>query len=144
MSALTVYQGLEAVFRGVESLRTVLLGEPSGDMDLPGLYTALEGFDRPLAGQPPADNLTGMDYRFVHRLVIRWVDFQQAEMQLLTFVNAIPAAVDADPRLGGRLTKGIARIQAGDAGFANIGGTKYRVLDFTSTVLEKAPRSSGL
>jgi hypothetical protein len=144
MSALTVYQGLESVFRGVDSLRTIMLGEPTGDLDLPGLYTAFESFDRPLEGRPPGDNVTGMTYRFVHRLMIQWVDFQQAEMQLLTFINKIPFAVASDPQLGGRITSGVAKIVAGDAGFVTIGGVKYRVVDFRSETLEKGARSSGL
>lgn len=144
MTALIVYQGLESVFRTVDGLRTILLGEPTGDLDLPGMYSAFESFERPMAGRPPADNLTGMRYRFVHRLMLRWVDFQAAEMQLLTFINKIPAAIDADPRLGGRITSGDVRIVAGDAGFVTLGGAKYRVVDFRSEILEKGARSTGL
>ena len=144
MSAVTVYQGLESIFRTVDGLRTVMLGEPTGDMDLPGLYTAFDDFDRPLEGRPPGDNVTGMTYHFVHRLMIQWVDFQQAEMQLLTFINKIPSAVAHDAQLGGRLTSGTAKIVAGRAGFVTIGGVKYRVVDFRSETLEKGARSSGL
>lgn len=144
MSALTVYQGLEERFRTVEGLRNIILGEPTATHDLPCLYTALEGFDRVLGGLPPADNLTGMTYRFAHRLVIRWQDRPEAEEELISFVNSIPAAVDADATLGHRLGRGNARISAGLAGFQKIGGTEYRVLDFLSEVLEKAPRSAGL
>lgn len=137
MSALSVYQGLEERFRTVDGLRAVMLGEPTGDMDLPGMYTAYESFERPLRNSPPARNLTGMEHVFVHRLILRWQDFQQAEMQLLLFIDAVPDAIDRDPHLGGRLTRGVAAISRGVTGFVTIGGTKYRVIDFTSTVIEK-------
>lgn len=139
MSALTCYQGLEERFRTVSGLHSVVLGEPTGDLDLPGLYTAYIGFNRSQLGQ-----ITAMDHRFMHRLIIRWQDNAQAEMQLLTLLNAIPASVEADAQLGGRVPLGLARITDGDAGFATIGGVKYRVVDYTALVTEKAPVRSGI
>ena len=108
MSALTCYQGLEERFRTVSGLHSVVLGEPTGDLDLPGLYTAYIGFDRTLG----RDQMTVMEHRFMHRLIIRWQDNAQAEMQLLTLLNAIPASVELDIQLGGRLLQGIARISS--------------------------------
>jgi hypothetical protein len=140
MSALTCYQGLEERFRTVTGLRSVVLGEPTGDLDLPGLYTAYIGFDRTLG----RDQMTVMEHRFMHRLIIRWQDNAQAEMQLLTLLNAIPASVELDIQLGGRLLQGIARITDGDAGFVTIGGVKYRCVDYTTLVTEKAPVRSGI
>lgn len=137
MSAVTVYQGLEERFRTVEGLKTIILGEPTGGHELPCLYTAYERFTRPLRNAPPARNLTAMDHTFAHRLLIRWQDFEQAEMQLLTFVDAIPDAIDRDPKLGGRLTKGYAAISEGITGFVTISNIKYRVIDFTSAIIEK-------
>lgn len=137
MSALLCWQGLEAIYRQIPGIRTVLLGSPSGDMDLPGLYTAYESFERPLRNSPPARNQTGMRHAFVTRLVIRWVDFQAAEMELIALLDAIPDAIDADLHLGGRLNAGAAYCPSGIAGFANIGGTDYRVVDYQVTVLQK-------
>lgn len=137
MSAVTVWQGLEERFKTVDGLRNIILGEPTAAHDLPCLYTAYERFTRPLRNSPPARNLTGMDHVFVHRLMLRWQDFEQAEMQVLIFVDTIPDAVDRDPHLGGRLTRGIAAISEGITGFQTISGTKYRIIDFTSTVIEK-------
>jgi hypothetical protein len=137
MSALTVWQGLEERFRTVQGLRTVLLGNPTGDLDLPGLYTAYQQFTRPLRNARPARNVTGMTHLFASRLVIRWVDFQQAEMQLLTLIDAIPDSIDLDPRLGGRLNSGLAYCADGISGFAEIGNVLYRVVDFSLQVLEK-------
>jgi len=137
MSALTVYQGLESVFRGIVGLRSVILGEPTGNMELPGLYTAYQEFTRPLRNNPPARNLTAMDHTFACRLVIQWVDNANAEMQLLTLLDAIPDAIDANPNLSGKLPHGTCYINAGITGFATIGGVLYRIVDYTVHALEK-------
>jgi hypothetical protein len=139
MSASTVYAGLAERFATVSGIKQLGLGEPTSIHDLPALYSAYEGFERGQAGQ-----ITTMTHRFVHRLVIRWQEFAQAEAQLLTFIHAIPAAIDADPKLGGRIPSGLARITGAAGGFTTIGKTKYRVVDFTSEVLEKAPFQSGI
>lgn len=125
------------MFRQVEGVRTVLLGEPTGDMDLPGVYTAYTSFERPLRNNPPANNLTGMQHTFTTRLVIRWVENSQAEMQLITLLDAIPNAIDADPQLSGRITGGVARVTTGAAGYITIGGVLYRVIDYTIVILDK-------
>ena len=117
MSALTCWQGLEQVFRTIDGLRGVMLAEPTGDMDLPCLYTAYQSFDRPLRNSPPARNVTGMHHIFACRLVIRFVDNAQCEMQLLTLLDAIPDAIDLDPKLGGRVNSGMAYCGSGRDGF---------------------------
>src|SRR5262245_33375593 len=130
MSALVVYQGLEERFRTIDGLRGITLGEPTGDLDLPNLYLAYQQFDRPIRSAPPARNVSVMNHLFAARLVIRWVDNGQAEMQLLTLLDAIPDALDADPRLGGRLRDGYAYCSDGIAGFADIGDVRYRIVDY--------------
>lgn len=144
MSATTVYAGLAERLATVAGLKTIMLGEPTAIHEPPAIYTVFADFDRSFAGQPPADNLTAMTYHFQHRLYLRWQDNEQATAQLLSYVNVIPAAIDADARLGGRLGRGIAKMTRGDAGFITVGGTKYLVCDFTSEVLEKNTRSSGI
>ncbi len=137
MSAVTVWQGIEERMRTIDGLQTILLGEPQSVHNFPALYGAYERFTRPLRNAPPARNLTGMDHLFVLRLVIQWVDNPQAEMQLLSLLDAIPDAIDRDPKLGGRITGGMAYISDGAAGFAKIGGVDHRVVDYTLHVLEK-------
>lgn len=137
MSAVTVWQGLEERLRTVDGLQNVMLGEPQSVHDFPAVYGAYESFTHPLKSTPPARNLVGFDHLFMLRLVIRWVDNPQAEMQLLTLLTAIPLAIDADPKLGGRLLGGMANISDGAAGFADVGGVKHRVVDYTCHVLEK-------
>lgn len=144
MSATIVWAGLRERFLTVAGIKTVQLGEPTAIHEPPALYTVLAGFDRVFGGKPPADNLTGMTYRFQHRLYLRWQDNAQATAELLSFVNVICAALDADAQLGGRLGRGFAKITGAEAGFVTVATAKYLVCDFSSEVLEKAPRSSGI
>lgn len=139
MSALSCWQGIANAIRGVEGLRGVTLGEPTGDMDLPCLYIAYASFGHPLRNTPPGRNMTGTSHAFAARLVIQWVDNAQAEMQLITLVDRIPAAIDQDGHLSGILNSGIAYCDAGVTGFASIGSVLYRIVDYSITVLEKQP-----
>lgn len=139
MSAMTMYQGLEERFRTIAGLANIILGEPTAVHETPALYTALARFERSQHGQ-----VTAMRYVFTHRLIIQWQDNGAAEMQLLTLLNAIPASIDGSPTLGGRITQGLATMTAGDAGYIEIGSTKYRICDMTSEVIEKAAVRSGL
>lgn len=141
MSALTAWQGLEAAFRTIDGLRGITLGEPSGDLDLPAIYGAYQQFTRPLRNSPPARNQTGMGHIFACRLVIRWVENAAAEMQLITLLDAIPDAIDADPHLSGRVNDGMAWCPAGVSGFATIGGVLYRVVDYEVRVMHKIEAS---
>ena len=129
MSAVTVWQGLEERLRTVDGLQNVLLGEPSSVHDWPAIYGAYERFTLPLKISPPARGIVGFDHVFVLRLCIQWVDNPQAEMQLLSLLTAIPLAIDADRKLAGRIGGGMAHIDEGAAGFAEIGGVKCRVVD---------------
>jgi hypothetical protein len=139
MSATTVYAGLAERFATVDGIKKIILGEPSGALDPPILYTAYEGFTRGQAGQ-----VTTMTHRFTHRLLITWQEFSQAEARLLSFVNALAAAVDADPKLGGRVASGMARVTEASSGFVTIGSTKYRVIDVTTETLEKGAWQGGI
>ena len=129
--------GLEERFRTIPGIGSVELGEPTGNMTLPCLYTVYGSFERPLRNSPPARNQTGMKHILGTRLVIQWVDFGAAERQLFTLVDLIPASIEADPHLGGRLNAGAAYCAAGVSGHAVIGEVKYRVVDYEITILEK-------
>lgn len=137
MTALAVANGFLAVFRQIDGLRTVRLGEPSGNVELPCLYLAYQEFARPLRSNPPATNNTVMQHVFAARLQIQWVENENAEMQLVTLVDAIPDAVDRDPRLGGALTRGLAYVDAGRTGFVTISGVTYRIVDYTCRVKDE-------
>lgn len=135
MSALTCWQGLEAIFKTV--VTNTMLGEPTTIQEAPALIVVYGSFDHPLKNNPPARNLVGFDHVFAVRLAIKWQENPAAEMQLVTLVDQIPEAVDADPHLGGRLTRGIASISSAVTGFAEYGKEKYRIVDYTCAVIEK-------
>jgi hypothetical protein len=105
----------------------------------PVLYTLLDKFDRDTSGQ-----VTAMKYRLLHRMVFQWQDNAESESAMLSFVHSVPAAFDLDPTLGGRLEKGVARIAEAASGFVVISNTKYRCLDFFSSIVSKAPYRSGI
>lgn len=138
MSAVSVWIGLEERFRTIEGIDGgVHLGEPTAITATPYLYAAYDTADQLLRSQAPARNQDGITHTFGVRIVFDYQENAQAEMQLLTLADSVPAAINTDPRLGGRLQAGIARSMNAASGFAVIAKKTYRVLDFVVTVLEK-------
>jgi hypothetical protein len=134
MSATTIYEGLATVFANLPDIRNVILGEPTAIHELPAIYTAYAGFERVTASQQVM-----MTHTFTHRLIIRFQDQQEAEAQLLALLHQVPIAIDQDPKLGGIIDAGMARCTGGQAGFLSINATLYRIVDYTTSVLEKGP-----
>lgn len=132
MSYATVLAGLNARLATVAGLNAVLDYVPTSVHEPPILYSRLERVTITRSGQVRATT-----YRILHRVVIRWQDNEQAEVEASPFVNSVPLAVEADPHLGGGLVSGYAEISECESGFAEIGEVTYRVLDFYSTVVEK-------
>jgi hypothetical protein len=139
---------LHRLFAGVPGLAkldengnpvNLLRYEPRVIQVTPTLYTLLDSFQRDTSGQ-----VTAMRYRILHRVVLQWQDNAESEAALEPLIQAVPAAVDADPTLGGLLEKGVARIGDGSTGFVVISNTKYRCIDFFSDVLTKGPYRSGI
>ena len=85
-----------------------------------------------------------MPIRFVARIYFLWQEFSEAELQLDPFVNAIGAAIDEDPQLGGKLTRGYARVTDAKAGWVAVGGVVYRILDTFIEAVDKAAFASGI
>jgi hypothetical protein len=139
MSYETVVEGLHERFATVEGIVGIQLGEPASIQATPYLYTLLDEVERTQAGQ-----MTMMRYRSLHRLCFDTQDMEAAEAQLAGYVNAVPASVDADPQLTGRITGGLARISQGRATWVKLNGTLFRCLDYTSDVLEKGAYRGGL
>lgn len=128
-----------ATVAGIDS-QALLKYEPEVVEQTPLLYTLLDGFARDNAGQ-----VTMMRYRILNRLVLQWQGNNElSEQELMSFVHSIPAAVDADPTLGARITMGLAKVSEGQSGFVIISSTKYRCLDFFVEATTKAPVRSGI
>lgn len=117
----------------------VLGYEPKTVQQTPTLYGILQSFRRQQSGQ-----VTEMIYTMQWRLCVQWQDNEQAEALLLPFVNSIPAALDQDARLGGLISRGIAKVLSGQAGYASIAAVLHRTLDYQVEVLDKGPYKGGL
>lgn len=148
MSYVTVRDGLHERFATIPGLAqygpdgqivNILPYAPTSIHILPTLYTVLDRFERATAGQ-----VTVMRYRLLHRYVVAWQDDAVAESQIDALINALGAAVDADPQLGGRIPSGLAQIVEGQGLFYKLSGTVYQALDCYSAVVEKAPYRSGI
>ena len=137
MSYDAIVQGLEERLRAVEGINQVLDHEPTS-IESVSIVSVLDSFNR----EQSRGQVTTMVYRTIHTLVLRWQDNAQAERELRPFINRVCAAIDADPSLGGRCAT--AKIVSGSAGFADISGVRYRIVDFISEVTEKKPFQSGI
>lgn len=135
MSAVTIWHALEVRLRTIQGLPNIMLGEPTAIHEAPALIVVYGSQDVILKSSPPARNLNGVSHVFALRLAIKWQDNPSAEMQLLTLVDAIPAAVDA--HLGDTMGKGLARVSGAVTGFAEYGTEKFRIADYTCTIFEK-------
>jgi hypothetical protein len=136
MSYSEVVAGLKARYATLSAIKVRLDGEPTAVQDSPLIYTVLDSFKRAYKG-----TVVEMRYRLMSRLCIRWQYPEQSEATLISLVNAIPLAIDADWRLSGA-ARG-ASVQTGDAGWVSIGGIEYRTLDFYIEVLEVGALESG-
>ena len=131
MSYAAVSEGLNAAIATVTALKAVLDYEPATLQTSPIVYSILDGFDRQVTGLT-----TRTVYRTLHRLCIRYQEPETSEAVVQALADSIAEAVEADPKLGGRMRPGDAQITRGDAGWASIGGTTCRIVDFYSEVLE--------
>jgi hypothetical protein len=144
MSYETIVAGYAEVFAAVDGLSAaqVLDYEPSSINPGPGepvMYFLLESFQRSAKGQ-----VRRMDYTTTGRLCFLWQDNEAAEVELRPFVNALPAALDADPFLGGRLAGdgagylgGYAECSGAVVVYVEIDGVKYKAIDYTLPAFEK-------
>ena len=139
MSYATVLAGLKLRFATVPGIKTILDYEPTSIQDAPLLYMLFDNAPRTQTGQ-----MTVMPYRVLCRLCIRWQDNEYAEQELIPFVNSLPAAIDQDATLGGRITSGMARVTNIQGVFVTIGNTLYRALDVTVEATDKGPWKGGL
>jgi hypothetical protein len=126
-----VLDGIEDRLETISGL-TVLIGAPTSVHALPAIYTILDGITWEQYGRTLAPR-----YRLLHRVVVRWQDNAQAEVELAEFANSIKAAIEADHHLDGLLgdSAGV-EIRNADADWIEIGGTLYRCLDIYSEILD--------
>jgi hypothetical protein len=133
---VAIRAGLKTAFLTVVGIGPVLMYPPKMIPANKTLYTARTGFETTRSGQVRAYR-----WNFTSRLAILWQDEEQGEVDLDSLTQAIVAAIDADPHLGGALNSGLAEITAGDDGWFSISGGQtpiwYRFCDFDVSALEK-------
>lgn len=139
MSYADVLLGLHNRFATVPGIKDILAYEPTSIQAYPTLYSMPTSGERSQAG-----HVTTMDYVTLHRLVFQWQEHKTAFSDLWPYINSLPAAVDQDPRLGGLLLNGIARMTRYEVVFTAIGGVEYLCLDWYSSVPEKGGYQGGI
>lgn len=139
VTAQEILEGIHERFQLVEGLKSIIAYEPTSIHDTPMIYSLYRNYERAERGQVLAETHT-----YQHRLAISFADPESAEAELLKIAVEIPASVEADPQLDGRLASGSVSVSAGSAGFIFVNGSVYRVLDFTSTAIVKRSVTRGV
>ena len=131
---------LESGLTGPQALVNVLDYEPPAVAATPMAYIFLGGWERNQTGQ-----VVTMRYTLIIRLVLLWQDNYEAERALIPYVNALPNALESDMTLGGGPDgRRVSQVRTGLAEYREIGGTVYRTMDTTISVLEKGGAGTGL
>lgn len=132
MSYSSVLDGLAERLKTVPGIANVLAYTPTALHDVPTLFSMPDEGTISRNGQ-----IVTREYKSSHYLCFRWQDAEQATREMVPFIDSIPAAVAADPHLGGRLKSGYAEIDEWETTWVTIGGVDYIALRFYSTVIEK-------
>lgn len=131
--------GLIERWQTIPALTNRVLGYEPTVPEPPMMYVLAESYTRAVVGQ-----LTVMRWRVIGRLVIKWQEFERAELELDSYLNAIAAAVDSDAYLGGRINGGMAQVGDAKGGWMYFNGIQFRIWDTFVDVLDKAPYGSGI
>lgn len=110
--------------------------EPLAVYEPPLLYVLFSGFDDVTHNQQ-----VDRTYRFLVRGVFRWVDVEQAELEIDPFVDLLPTAIYTDVMLGGAVDRGRATVERMAGAFLqwNGDGPVFRCIDMTVAVTDKVP-----
>lgn len=136
-----IVSGLHTRFATVSGIAQILDYEPLTVHEPPILYSLFDRLENTFDdggvtfARPFARKLIAQKYRVLHRLVLRWVDVAQSEMELQPFVDALTAAVEADTTLGGVTQRDLAHIVEAQGVFVTIGGNVFRCLDCYSETI---------
>jgi hypothetical protein len=125
---LVALNALHAVLQEVTGIQYAMIGEPTSIQAPALIWSMLAGSDT-----ESLETIKRTTYRTEHTVAIRWQDSQAAELELLAYIDSIPAAVDRDPTLGGVVRD--CEITSAEAGFVTVGEQEYRTLAFTSEVV---------
>lgn len=137
MSRATIKAG---VIAAVKTVIPRTYGYEPQTIETPAAYVLADGGDAADRGQLLSDT-----HRFKIRLVLRWTENEQAELQLDSYLDSLPAALRHWLTDGGdtaRATLGqIGGSTASYTGYTttywNVSGVLFRIADFALTVLDK-------
>ena len=129
MSYSAIVSGIQTRLATITSLKANLVYAPKGIDDTPMTYILLDGAEL----THNAGTMTIM-YRVTVRLVTRWQENDQAEAEILPYVDSIVDAIRAAPMLGGAAYN--AWVSEIEGLWVTIGGIEYRAVDFTVRVKE--------
>ena len=132
MRLAAILDSLSSRYRQAHGLTAALTYEPRAVQAPPLVYSLLESFTRTETAAQAETR-----YRILSRVVIQWRDTEAAEHALMTYAEALPALIAADPQLGGLISRGRAHVTDAITGFLLIDGTEYRVLDLFVEVVDK-------
>jgi hypothetical protein len=141
MSYETAEAALRTAIKGVTGVGAVVSGQPASVQHWPLVYMAFDGMSRTQHGQ-----LTENRYRVLMRLCVPVQDNARVEAVIKPFVNRIPAAIDADPTLGGRVNLAYCEgspLGDGDT-YLEIAETTCRAVTFVAVLVEKGTYQSGI
>lgn len=119
-----------------------IIGEPKSVQSAPMVFSRAAD-DGGEAQDGKTFGLYRMVYRTQHTLVVNWVDWENAERELMDLIPKLIDAVRRDPRLGiiegsdpeqYLLPGGQCRITRWETGWAKIAEKTYRVADLFSEV----------
>jgi hypothetical protein len=117
--------GLKTAFEAVTGIHYVLDYEPLTVQDAPMLYLVATAGTRDSTVMPAIEV-----YQVNAVLVIRWQDNEGAEQEVIDLLPLCLAALDTDPTLGGVLGGGAAWIPSYSAGYQDVSGQVYRIIEF--------------
>lgn len=138
MSYATARDALLSVLDGLPGIQAVYGYQPA-TLTPPSAYVLFDSNPRSQSGQVVTNH-----YRVLIRVCLRWLDYEEAELDLANWINAVPALVDKHVRLVpapnavNAFTANDAQI-AQTAGFFTLGKILYRVLDTYVTLRESGP-----
>jgi hypothetical protein len=139
MSWATALEGVVERLQTLTGLEAVITGYPRTVQTSPLAYTALLRVEPLRTGDVKARRYTAQI-----GVLVRWQDFEAAELELAPFANSVPDAFrpktrDADGHpygtLGGRVN--IAELNPGEGGFTTVAETAYRSITWELEITDK-------
>ncbi len=140
MALPDVIDGLAERLQAV-AVDKVLTYEPASLQVGKAIYFLIASFTRERAAQ-----VVAMRYRIAVRIAVKLQDNERAEQELAALINPVCAVLDGvdGVTLGGRVNQGGASAPDGEAGYVDIGNTRYRYCDVFVSVTEKGAYGSGI